>query len=155
MDNAPAHEHEQKETFTIDVYLPDHPDRTTSPVFRATRKKLIVDNPHARCEVNNEECDLTHPLELHHDLVEWADANGVDWAKMQALCPEFNWAAFNPARPETFIDSEFNAKRILCKRHHTGADRGIHMLPYPIWRMQLVKRDDFVFAPGDKVKAHA
>lgn len=146
----PKGEHEQRMTISIDVFVPDHPDRTESPIFRHTRDKLIKDNSMAVCEVNNADCDHDHPLELHHDMVEWCDSEGVDWDKIKKDCPEFPWETFDPAHPEQFIDSEFNAKRVLCKKHHTGKDHGIHFLPMPIWQMQKYKRDDFILTPDEE-----
>lgn len=147
---VPAGEHEQRTTITVDVFIPDHPDRSESPVFRAARKALITDNPNAKCEVNNEDCDHDHPLELHHDIVEWCDADGVDWDRMKVMYPEFDWTNFDPAHPETFVDSAFNARRVLCKKHHTGKDHGIHLLPYPVWLMQKHKRNDFIMTPDEE-----
>ena len=140
-----ANEHEQKDTFTIDVFVPDHPDRANTPIFEHTRKKLIANNPDAACWV----CGAKETLELHHSLVEWCDSDGVDWKIVQQDAPGFDWEHFDPAHPETFIDSEFNANLVLCKKHHTGKDHGIHMMPYPTWLMQRHKREDFVFSPDE------
>jgi hypothetical protein len=147
-DKCPKNEHEEKITISVDVFVPDHPDRTNTPIFSHSRKVLISGNPNAACEVNNGECE--GGLELHHDWVEWCDSDGVDWEKVKAAVPDFNWDGFNPDAPETFIDSVFNAKRVLCKKHHTGKDHGIHYLPYPIWQMQKFKRNDFVFSPDEE-----
>ena len=146
----PKSEHEQTLTIKVDVFIPDHPDRTTSPVFARTRKKLIEDNPNAKCAVDNGHCDHDHPLELHHQHVEWCDSNGVDWRKVAVLIPEFDWMTFDPEHPEDFIDSEWNANLVLCKKHHTGVDHGIHCLPGPTWGMQRVQKADFVFSPDEE-----
>lgn len=143
---APAHEHEQKLTVSIDVYVPDHPDRSESPVFRKARKLLIEDNPDAKCWIDNGQCE--GGLELHHDLVEWCDAEGIDWDKMRRLYPDFDWSTFK--EPADFIDSAYNARRVLCKKHHTGKDHGLHYLPGPIYLMQKHKRVDFIFAPDER-----
>lgn len=147
--NAPANEHELKKTITVDVFVPNHPDRSSTPIFERTRKKLIVDNPNATCAVNNGHCDHEHPLELHHQHVEWCDSSGVDWAKVALKVPGFDWATFDPAHPETFIDSEWNANLVLCKKHHTGVDHGIHCLDGPTWGMQALQRTDFMFSPDE------
>lgn len=147
--NAPTNEHELKKTIAVDVFVPDHLDRSNTPIFERTRKKLIVDNPNAVCAVNNGHCDHDHPLELHHQHVEWCDSNGVDWAKVAAKVPGFDWSTFDPAHPETFIDSEWNANLVLCKKHHTGVDHGIHCLDGPTWGMQALQRADFVFSPDE------
>lgn len=143
--DIPTNEHEQKLTLSVDIFIPNHPDRANTPVFEATRKKLISGNPDACCWV----CGTKEELELHHELVEWCDSDGVDWQKVKIDAPDFDWTSFDPAHPETFIDSEYNAKLVLCKKHHTGKDHGIHMLPFPTWLMQRHKRDDFVFAPDE------
>jgi hypothetical protein len=145
-----AGEHELRQTLTIDVYAPDHPDRSTSPIFRHTRKKLIEDNPAACCWIcDKTEAQLGEPLELHHELVEWCDSLAVSWAVVQLLAPAFDWSTFDPAHPEMFIDSEQNARLVLCKKHHTGKDHGIHMLPYSLWILQKTKRQDFIFSPDE------
>ena len=64
----------------------------------------------------------------------------------RALHPNFPWSTFT--KPEDFIDSEYNMM-VLCKKHHTGKDHGIHMLPYPIWVMQRNQRSDFQFSPDE------
>jgi|WetSurMetagenome_2_1015567.scaffolds.fasta_scaffold332919_2 hypothetical protein len=143
---TPQNEHEQKLTISIDIFVPDHPDRTESSVFAKARHQLISGNPHACCYV----CGTKESLELHHDIVEWCDADGIDWEKMKSLYPEFGWSNFDPSHPETFIDSAFNARLVLCKKHHTGKDHGIHYLPYPIWQMQRYKRADFIFSPDEE-----
>ena len=142
----PANEHEQKLTLSVDIFIPDHPDRTNTPIFDASRRLLISGNPLANCEV----CGAKEDLELHHNHVEWCDSDGVDWDKVKKDVPGFDWATFDPAKPEMFIDSTFNANRVLCKKHHTGKDHGIHMMPLPTWQMQKYKRADFVFSPDEE-----
>ena len=150
MASEVAGEHLQKQTLTILVFAPDHPDRTSSAVFGRTRDKLIKHNPAAKCYIDNEHCDHDHPMELHHQFVEWCDSEAVDWRKVAELCPDFEWEHFNPDHPETFVDSEANARMVLCKRHHVGKDHGIHMLPWPLWNLQKVKKKDFVFSPDEE-----
>ena len=145
-DSTPKNEHEERITILVDVFVPDHPDRTNTPIFAHSRRVLIANNPHACCEV----CGIKEDLELHHEHVEWCDSDGVDWEKIKKDVPDFNWDGFNPDAPETFIDSVFNANRVLCKKHHTGKDHGIHYLPYPIWQMQKYKKDTFVFSPDEE-----
>lgn len=142
---TPKDEHEQKQTLTVDVFVPDHPDRTASAIFASTRRELIEHNPGACCYI----CGSRDDLELHHQLIEWCDAGAVDWEKVKKDVPDFLWETFDPAKPETFIDSKWNAKLVLCKKHHTGKDHGIHMLPEPLWRLQRYKRADFIFSPDE------
>ena len=148
-------EHLQKQTLTIEVFAPDHPDRTESPVFKATRDKLIKNNPNAKCYIGNAHCDHDHPLELHHSLVEWCDSNAVDWDKIKLLVSDFPWDKFDPAKPEDFIDSAWNANLVLCKKHHTGKDHGIHTLPVPLWELQKTMKTGFVFSPDEGAKPEA
>jgi len=146
----PANEHLQKQTLTIQVFAPDHPPRTASAVFAQTRKKLIERNAEAKCFIDNGHCDHDNPLELHHEVVEWCDSLAVDWEKVKLQVPDFPWDLFDPAHPETFIDSSYNAKLVLCKRHHVGADHGIHMLPYGLWLLQKLKLSTFTFSPDEE-----
>lgn len=148
--HLPPSEHEQRRTLSIDVLIPDHPERTGTPIFDATRRELIGNNPAAACEVNNGHCDHDNPLELHHAVVEWCDSNGVDWDKVKAAVPGFDWDNFDPSKPETFIDGKWNANRVLCKKHHTGKDHGIHCLDYPTWQMQKFETAGFVFSPDEE-----
>lgn len=138
-------EHEQRETIEIDLFYPDHPPRTESALFRRTKHHLInvLDTP---CWV----CGTKKDREVHHFHAEWADSEGIDWDKMRALHPNFPWSTFSEA--SDFIDSEYNM-RVLCAKHHRGKNHGIHWLPYPIFLMQMNKRDDFVFAPDDIVSS--
>lgn len=142
---TPAGEHEQRLTLSVDIFVPDHPDRTTTPIFAATRRKLIEHNPDACCYI----CGTTEGLELHH-RIEWCDSNAVDFKKVAELVPEFDWSKFDQDHPETFIDSEYNANVIVCKKHHIGKDHGIHTLPIGLWILQKVKKDDFVFSPDEE-----
>ncbi|PUA19568.1 HNH endonuclease [Glaciimonas sp. PCH181] len=134
----PQNEHEFKEMIAIDIFYPDHPPRTESKLFAQTKRHLVkvLDTP---CWV----CGVKDKREVHHFHAEWADADGIDWDKMRVLHPNFPWSTFK--EPSDFIDSEYNMM-VLCETHHRAKDRGIHMMPYPIWIMQREQRADFVFA---------
>jgi hypothetical protein len=43
--------------------------------------------------------------------------------------------------------------RILCEKHHRGINHGIHMIPLPVWEMQRIKRDDFIFSEDEQEQA--
>jgi hypothetical protein len=137
-----AHEHEQSETLHFSVFYPDHPPRTESALFRKTKHHLVavLDTP---CWV----CGTKDKREVHHWHAEWADSDGIDWDKMRVLHPGFDWSTFKD--PSDFIDSEYNM-RILCEKHHRGPGHGIHMIPLPIWEMQRIKRDDFIFSEDEQ-----
>lgn len=136
-------EHEEHETISIDVFYPDHPPRTESALFGRTKKHLIhdLDTP---CWV----CGAKESREVHHFHAEWADADGIDFAKMKILHPDFDWSTFKD--PSDFIDSEYNMM-VLCEKHHRAKNHGIHWVPFPIFVMQRNKKDDFVFSP-DEIK---
>jgi hypothetical protein len=139
-----AHEHFQREQIEIDVYYPDHPPRTESALFRKTKHRLIavLDTP---CWV----CRTKEGREVHHFHAEWADSEGIDWDRMRAVHPGFDWSTFK--EPSDFIDSEYNM-RVLCAKHHRGKGHGIHMMDYPHWVMQAIKRADFIFSPDEIVQ---
>jgi hypothetical protein len=134
-------EHTQNETIHLSINYPDHPPRTESALFRKTKHHLVhvLDTP---CWV----CGTKEKREVHHWHIEWADSEGVDWDKMRAMHPNFDWSTFK--EPADFVDSEYNM-RILCAKHHRGINHGIHMVPFPMWIMQAVSLKDFVFSPDD------
>lgn len=136
-----AHEHEQSQTLHFSIFYPDHPPRTESTLFRKTKHHLVavLDTP---CWV----CGTKEKREVHHWHAEWADSEGIDWDKMRALHPAFDWSTFK--EPADFIDSEYNM-RILCSKHHRGINHGIHMVPLPMWEMQRIQKVGFVFSEDE------
>jgi len=36
---------------------------------------------------------------------------------------------------------------LLCKKHHTGKDEGIHNLPFGLWELQRYLKDGVKFSP--------
>lgn len=61
----------------------------------------------------------------------------------------FDWQAFDPAKPETFVDSIYNML-VLHERFHRAKNHGIHCRTFPTWLIQcLPKKPGFVFAPDD------
>lgn len=134
-------EHEVKLTMTVDLFYPDHPPRTESPLFARTKHHLVsvLDTP---CRV----CGTKELREVHHFHAEWADADGIDWDHMRVIHPLFDWSTFKDA--SDFIDSEYNMM-VLCQKHHRHVDHGIHNLPYPDWIMQENKLSSFQFTPDE------
>jgi hypothetical protein len=138
----PANEHELRETLVIDIFYPDHPPRTESAVFIATKKHWHALG--AKCGV----CGTPEKIEIHHKYIEWADSEGVDWDKAKALHPDFDWTSFK--EPADFVDSIYNTEP-LCMKHHRGAaPHGKHFTPEPIWNMQKYKRADFVYCNDEE-----
>ncbi len=135
-------EHELHESIQIDIFYPDHVQRTESKLFAKTKHHLIheLDTP---CWI----CGSKEKREVHHFHLEWADANGVDIDKLKLAHPNFDWTTFNEITD--FVDSEYNMM-VLCEKHHRARDHGIHLLPYPIWIMQKYQKSDFVFSPDEE-----
>ena len=142
---APKGEHEVHMTLDLDFYYPDHAQRTESEIFRETKKHWHSQEGGPKCKV----CGVTEKIEIHHRFIEWADALGVDWEKVKAKHPNFDWSSFS--EPYHFVDSVYNTEP-LCELHHRGPPpHGKHFTPEPIWNMQSYKKDDFVYAPDEKV----
>ena len=134
-DNKHLNEHEFKESFELDCWYPDHAKRVESPLFERTKHHLI--------DVQNVPCWLCGSLEhreVHHFILEWAYADAVDFEKVKADYPTFDWASFK--EPTDFIDSAFNM-RVLCEVCHRGKGRGIHCLPFPVWVVKRYLKDGF------------
>lgn len=156
MSNIPEGYHEQKFEMLVDVLDPNHGDRKIegeSPTYRASHHQLIVVEKRG-CFIGVD-CDHTHPLETHHQYIEWYQANGVDFgpgSQLRADHPDFDWPAFDAAggKAELFLDSCYNLMP-LCKKHHTGKDHGIHNLPHGVWLYQKYRKPGELFAP-DEVK---
>jgi hypothetical protein len=76
---------------------------------------------------------------LHHNLVEWCSANGVDFTKFYhrypELMPECTQEDFEAA-----IESE-GGTLPLCQPCHTGKGQGKHYIPDPIWNLGCYWQD--------------
>lgn len=73
---------------------------------------------------------------------------------MLAAARGFDWHAFDPARPETFVDSRANMLP-LHERYHRSAAAGMHHLPLPLWIFQAFPRvPGFVFSPAELAARH-
>jgi hypothetical protein len=134
-------EHLVKETGGFAEYFPDHPPRTESALFRKTKKHYH--DAGATCFI----CGTADNIEIHHVVIEWAFAGAVDWDKLKADHPDFDWASYK--EPTDFIDSIYNTIP-LCAKHHRAPNHGVHHEPYPNWLIQKYVRDDFVLTPDQK-----
>lgn len=178
---TPAHEHEQHETLQVDIFYPDHPPRTESATFRATKAAGHAEK--LPCAISGQPVQT----EYHHLFCEWAYSGAVDWetvkgvatgaiTRLPVLDPHtdqptgetydarhsvlygicliaahkgFDWSAFDPAHPETFVDHMANML-VLHAKYHRGKDHGIHMLPLPVWLFQAFPRTPgFMFSPDE------
>lgn len=147
--------HEQKETLTVDVFIPGHEKRATTSLFSHTRKQLIK-REEGRCWVcgrDKEESGL--PLEAHHHPIERSFANMIDWDLVEEQCKKgvwgehaknFDWSKFDKNDPYSFVDNMLVNGLLLCKDHHTGKNEGIHDLPYPVWLAQKMGKEGYRFS---------
>jgi hypothetical protein len=154
--------HEEKKTLSVDVLIHEHADRTETPLYRRTRDELlltlsppvfqIVGEP-SRCYIclKTEE-ELGEPLESHHLGVErcYAEAD-LDWDLIKRDFPNFNWSTFNSSKPYNFVDDMTAQGLLLCKKHHTGKDEGIHNLPFSLWLMQRYLKNGSAFSPKEVI----
>lgn len=145
--------HELRETLIVDVITPGHAPRETTPLFRRSKRALMAAQHPPRCFIcDRTEEELGEPLEAHHVGVERSFAEGaIEWDRVKADFPGFDWATFDPADPYAFVDDMTAQGLLLCKRHHTGKGTGIHSLPYPLWRMQRYLKDGTQFTPTDVI----
>jgi hypothetical protein len=154
--------HEEKETLSVDVDIPQHDDRVTTALFRKTKRFLMgtggplgfnIKREPGRCWIcGKTEQELGQPLEAHHFGVERAyfDAK-IRWNVVQQDFPLFDWKNFNPVNPASFVDNMAAQGVLLCKEHHTGKDTGIHTLPFSLWIMQRYLADGTRFNPTEVI----
>jgi hypothetical protein len=147
--------HEEKNTFQVDVNLPGHEARTTTPLFERTRNALMSRGLGGvnRCYVCNQTAEEAgQPLEAHHFPIERSFANMIDFGPDSVLrrdFPNFDWDNFDaqsPADPYLFVDDMTVNGLPLCKPHHTGKDEGIHLLPHPVWVAQRYGLEGYKFS---------
>lgn len=142
--------HDERETLTVDVLLPGHAPRVTTPLFTRTRHEL-VNAPGAACFICGQPHSSADPLEAHHHPIERSFAEMIDFgpgSPLRAQFPAFDWAAFDAAGgdPYQFVDDMRVNGLLLCKRHHIGKDEGIHALPFPVWIAQRFGREGYKFS---------
>jgi hypothetical protein len=141
--------HEEKNTFTVDVNLPGHDPRVTSPLFRKSRLHLIAAQA-GKCWICGcTEKETGHPPEAHHWPIERSFAEMIDWSEESQIrkdFPHFGWGSFDETNPYTFVDDMNVNGRLLCKAHHIGKDEGVHCLPEPVWLAQRYAKEGYQFS---------
>jgi hypothetical protein len=140
MDKPPTPAHQQKETICLVENVPAHDPREGDPQYHRFNEirdrwkkagKLV-------CSVcGKDEAGSGAPIEVHHNLVEFAFQGDVDWAKFAARYPQLNIKS--QADLDAFVEDEMNFLP-LCKLHHTGPE-GIHCIHYPAWQLLGVLKD--------------
>lgn len=128
---APVAAHAQSETHRYQVHFPEHGPRESDPhksdfdEYKRRRKKAgtwYCDFAHTYRD-DTTECDLTHPLECHHAVIEFALANGVDLARLEKWYPGVSSMGIGK-----WIDDAAGANLVLlCVWHHRGHG-GVHTL---------------------------
>ena len=153
--------HEEKNTFVIDVTLPGHDERVTTPLFERTRDELIKREGNRSFVTGRTEAEIGSPLEAHHFFIERCLANGCDWTQFCDFIARFKpmvdrVASFCQANPiltdimEFCDDMRLNGM-LIEKPLHTGQDEGIHAMPFPLWMFNLYGREGFVFSKADTI----
>ncbi len=147
-------DYDEKLTLKVEAIIPKRDDRTTTPLFKHTRVKLLAIQP--RCYV----CGTKEHLEAHHYPIERSMANMTDWKKVQADALDGNLGATHEQRsnanafdfngldsdPYRFVDDMTVNGLILCKAHHTGKDEGIHDMPHSLWIAQKYGKEGYKFS---------
>ena len=121
--------HDQRVTHGYSIHYPAHDAREGDPHYRDfdhLRKKLKADPERWKCAVGVHrgdftECDLLHPLELHHAHVEFALANNVELTWLAKDYPGID----TPEEVGQWVESADNLM-VLCAYHHRG-HAGIHV----------------------------
>jgi hypothetical protein len=166
--------HEEKLTLSVDVNIPGHDPRVTTPLFIHSKAALIA-REGGRCFVSGQTADESgHPLEAHHHPIERSFANMIDWVRFAKDCQAgiwgphpmaFDWVGFfiggetvtvdlpaakvsyvKPLDPYLFVDDMRVNGMLLSKPFHTMVDMGIHNLPYPVWIAQRYGIEGYKFS---------
>lgn len=120
--------HDQPITNHYIVHFPAHPAREDDPHykdFEHLHRLWKADPEKWQCSIGKHrndfsECDLEHPLELHHGHVEFSLQNGIDLAWLANDYPGIN----DPNHLGEWVESADNLI-VLCVRHHRG-NGGVH-----------------------------
>lgn len=127
--------HIQKMTRHYSVRVPEHGPRGHDPhkadfdEYKRRRKTggtWYCDFAQQYRHGDSTECDLTHPLECHHSVIEYAMQNGVDLTLLEQFYPGVSTAGVG-----AWIDSADNLT-LLCRWHHRGHG-GVHIVSASDW----------------------
>lgn len=139
--------HELKETLSVDIEVPGHDPRVTTPLFTKSRLHLIERDK--CCWICGAPHSKAAPLQAHHFPVERSMAEMINWSEGSIIrkdFPSFGWGSFDEANPYTFVDDMNVNGLLLCEAHHIGKDEGIHDLPHPLWVAQRYGKDGYKFS---------
>lgn len=126
--------HVMKVTRRYTVHVPEHGPREHDPhkadFDEFKRRRKTAGSWHCdfadqyRCA--SDECDLAHPLEAHHSVIEYAAQSGVNIALLEQFYPGVSSMGVG-----AWIDSPNNLM-LLCRWHHRGHG-GIHTVSASDW----------------------
>jgi hypothetical protein len=122
-DDEAVAAHIQKVTHNYAVRFPEHPAREDDPHytdFDHLHRAWQKDPDKWQCFIGKHrgdfsECDLTHPLELHHAHIEFALQNSVDLKWLEVDYPGIS----DPDKVGEWVESAENLI-VLCQFHHRG-----------------------------------
>ena len=130
--------HEVKETLTIDVEYPEHAQRTESAEFGHNKRTLVtkLDTP-CFC------CGSKEHREVHHFLIEWAEWDNADPAKVLQKMHQMDIYGYAAQLGDKAVESPDDIRNlvVICATCHRGAGTGIHLVPFPNWISQVVAKD--------------
>jgi hypothetical protein len=121
--------HSQRFSHSYIVTYPAHAPRASDPhkrdfdawkQDRRTAGTYYCDFAKEHRDGDTSECDMKHPLEAHHKVVELAMMNEIDFALLEEQYPGIS----NADAAGAWIDSDQNLT-LLCSFHHRGA-MGVH-----------------------------
>jgi hypothetical protein len=138
--------HMMKRSLTEVVITPAHAKRKESKEFKASKKRLRQDG-HYKCWV----CGSTQKLQVHHYGGEWSLESSLDLNLLKEFLME--WDVYGYSRlmrnlPLTTVDDVRNMM-VLCQKHHTGKEHGIHEITFPVWITQKLDKVGHPTIPGE------
>ena len=153
--------HEEKEAIEVDVNLPGHDERVTTPLFSRTRDQLIKREGNRSFVTGKTEQEVGSPLEAHHFWIERCLATAVDWKEFCEYIERFKpmvdraskFCVRNPELSDimVFVDDMTVNGMLIEKELHTGKGNGIHFLPFPLWQFNLYGKEGFQFTGQDAI----
>jgi len=118
--------HDQNVTHHYTIHYPEHPERENDPHYVDFNHFRQKTKDTAQCAIglhrnDFSECDLEHPLELHHAHVEFSLQNGVNLKWLEKDYPGISDTEAVGAWVESGKNLEW-----LCLFHHRGHG-GVHV----------------------------
>lgn len=150
-------EHVEKRTLIEAAAYPPHGPRASDPhyaIFHAARHHLI-DVLGIGCWIggatkaqlatglpDGHRCKGAVQLEAHHAVAEFAGLTEIDFQKVAADFPQVGIHSDEDFLK--FAESE-GGLTIICDVHHRHAQKGIHAITYPVWKLDRYADEDWEF----------